>query len=75
MKSNLESAAGKTWGSLKNTKENLSLVIYDRIRILQTSLKEMFKYQDLNFVSLSLLKALTILRLYSLKSFLGQQGD
>lgn len=51
------SAARKTWGSLKNAKENLSLVIYDRIRILQTSLKKMFKYQDLNFVSLSLFES------------------
>ena len=27
-------AAGKTWGSLKNAKENFSLVIYGMIKIL-----------------------------------------
>lgn len=62
-------AAGKTWDALRSAKENLSLAIYDKIKILQTSLKEMFQDQDLKSVSLSLLKALTILRLFCLNHF------
>lgn len=71
--SNLESPLLGRPGVL--LKRNASLVIYDSIKILQISLKATFQDQDLNSVSLSLLKALTISRLYLLKPFLGQQGD
>lgn len=64
-KSNLDSLLlGRPGVRLKSAKENLSLVIYDKAKILETSLKEMFQDQDLNSVSLALLKALTVLRLY-----------